>query len=160
MLGSENFRYKPFGTICLKLKHWLSAPSPPQKVCLSIVFGFYLGLFPVVGMTTIFCLLFTFLFRLNPLIVQAVNWLLCPIQLVLIYPFMKLGRMLFFPDHDLLPEVSVREFWVPDGWDYLGYLWGSVVGGILAWFLFSLATGYFLYRLLLQIARKSPVRLG
>lgn len=44
---------------------------------------------------------------------------------------------LIFSGHDLLPEVSNREFLGVAGRDHLGYLWGSVSGGILAWLLLS-----------------------
>jgi uncharacterized protein (DUF2062 family) len=154
MSGFGNFRYRLLGIGFPKLKRWLFSSSSPEKVCLSVVFGFYLGLFPVVGTTTVLGLLFTFFFRLNPLIVQAVNWSLYPAQLLLIYPFMKSGRILFFPDHELLPAVSLGDFWRAGAWGHWSYLGQSVAGGILVWLIFSLATGYWLYWGLLQLTRK------
>ena len=134
-------------------KHWLAYPSSPKKIALSFTFGFYLGLFPLVGSTTILCLLATFLFRLNPLIVQAVNFSLFPLQLVLIYPFMKAGRMLFFTRKDLLPDVSPEQLINAAGWDYFYQLGESIAGGIAVWLICAILTGFVLYRSLLWIVK-------
>ncbi len=145
-----------------KLKIWLIYPSSPGKIVLSFTLGFYLGLFPVVGLTTLLCLLATFLFRLNPLIIQVTNFSVFPLQLVLIYPFMKAGRILFFTKKGLLPVVSLKQLLTADGWNYFCYLCESVAGGIAVWSLFSVLTGVFMYRFLLQSAknyysRQSPL---
>ena len=136
-----------------KLKNWLISPSSPGKIVLSFTLGFYLGLFPVVGLTTLLCLVATFLFRLNPLIIQVANFSVFPLQLVLIYPFMKAGRILFFTKKELLPVVSLKQLFTADGWNYFCYLCESVAGGIAVWSLFSALTGIFMYRFLLQSAK-------
>ncbi|MGV8094866.1 MAG: DUF2062 domain-containing protein [Mangrovibacterium sp.] len=155
MSGSGDFGYKGLMPRLYGLKRWLVQPASPRKMAWSFLFGFYLGLFPVVGAATALCLLFTFLFRLNPLIVQAVNFALFPLQVALIYPFMKAGRLLFFGSNEVLPAVSVGQFMAAEGWQHVIYLSKSVAGGILVWFLFSLTTGYFLYRFLMWLVRNS-----
>jgi hypothetical protein len=136
------------------LKSWLKGVSSPRKAVLSITVGFYLGLFPIVGLTTLLCLLATFLFRLNPLIIQAVNFSVFPLQLISIYPFLKVGRILFFTRKDLLSVVSLKQLLTADGWDYFCYWCESVAGGIAVWFIFSILTGVFMYHFLLQAAKK------
>ena len=136
-----------------KLKNWLICPSSQGKAVLSLTLGFYLGLFPVVGLTTLLCLLATFLFRLNPLIIQVANFSVFPLQLVLICPFMKAGRILFFTKKELLPVVSAKQLLTADRWSHFCYLCESVAGGIAVWSLVSVLTGVFMYRFLLQTAK-------
>jgi hypothetical protein len=153
MSGPGDLRYKWLMPTLSGLKRWLPLPSSPEKVVWSFLFGFYLGLFPVPGSTTVLCLLFTFIFRLNLLIVQAVQFSLFPFQLALIYPFMKAGRMLFFSSKEVVNVVSARQFTGAEGWHHIGYLFESVAGGIMVWFLFSMCTGFFLCRFLLRFVR-------
>jgi|GEM_PF-747407 len=150
MSGFRYFRYKWLMSALFGLKRWPIDLSSPEKVVWSLLFGFYLGLFPVLGSTTVLCLLFTLIFRLNLLTVQAVQFSLFPFQLVLINPFMKAGRVLFFSSKEVVPDVSASQFTGAEGWHQIGYLFESVAGGVLVWFLFSVCTGFFLYRFLLR----------
>lgn len=124
------------------------SPSP-QKTALTLTLGFYLSLFPVIGSTALLCLIASLLFRLNPLFIQAINMLLFPIQIMLIYPFAKVGRILFYGRSDF-SSVSLKQLIFPDGYDTFIYLLDSLIGAIVMWAFFSLITGVFLYRLFLN----------
>jgi hypothetical protein len=50
---------------------------------------------PLVWGTTIICILLAYLFGLNQVALQAVNYLLYPLQLTLLIPLFKLGNRLF-----------------------------------------------------------------
>lgn len=67
----------------------------PRKLALTCAFGVVLGLFPVFGVTTFLCFVAAFLFRLNIPIIQLVNYLIAPLQLILIIPFIQAGIYLF-----------------------------------------------------------------
>lgn len=67
----------------------------PEKISLSIGFGFILGVFPMIGTTVILCTIATFLFRLNIVAVQVVNYFVYPLQFILLIPFIKLGLIIF-----------------------------------------------------------------
>ena len=67
----------------------------PRKLALTCAFGVVLGLFPVFGVTTLLCFVAAFLFRLNIPIIQLVNYLIAPLQLILIIPFIQVGIYLF-----------------------------------------------------------------
>jgi uncharacterized protein (DUF2062 family) len=67
----------------------------PEKIALSLAFGIVIGVFPVLGSTTLLCLLAAILFRLNLPAIQLVNYLCYPLQLALILPFLRMGRWLF-----------------------------------------------------------------
>ncbi len=122
--------------------------GPSDNKALSLTVGIYLGVFPVIGTTTIMCLLAGFLFRLNHFILQSLNILLAPLQLLLLYPFLKTGRILFSRDKTVFPDTILPADWFFSGsWDNLYYLFESLIGGIVIWMIFSVSTGFFLYKL-------------
>lgn len=89
----------------------------PRKLALTCAFGVVLGIFPVFGLTTLLCFAAAFLFRLNIPIIQTVNYVIAPLQLILILPFIKMGTYIFqlrpFPySSDQLLEMFRNNLWV------------------------------------------------
>jgi uncharacterized protein (DUF2062 family) len=66
----------------------------PQKIALTIAIGITLGLFPILGSTTLLCFLAGVLLGLNQPIIQAVNYLVYPLQFAGIYFFIRTGEWL------------------------------------------------------------------
>ncbi len=138
---------KMFSGVSRSLK--ITTLSPREKA-LSTTLGFYLSLFPVAGLTTILCLLAIISLRLNAYLVQGLNLLLMPLQLILMYPMLKTGRMLFFTDTALMPKTDKVSWTSFTKTDNLLYLFESIAGGIAIWAILSVSTGFFLYRILLK----------
>ena len=67
----------------------------PEKIALSLAFGIMLGVFPVLGTTTLLCLIAALAFRLNLAAVQLVNFLVYPLWFALLIPFVRVGERLF-----------------------------------------------------------------
>jgi len=63
----------------------------PEKIALTIVVGFALGVFPVLGTSTSLCALAGLLLGLNQPILQLVNYAVYPFQIALIFVFLRLG---------------------------------------------------------------------
>lgn len=130
-------------------------PADTSKTVLSLTVGFYLAIFPVPGTVTLLCILVSFVFRLNLVLLQGMNWLLTPLQVTLLFPFLKTGRLLFFSNSKVLPYVLPENLPGPGNAETFYHLAESLVGGILVWGMVSLITGYFLFRLLLRIVTKT-----
>ncbi len=64
----------------------------PQKIALTIALGLTLGIFPIMGTTTLLCAIAAIRLKLNQPIIQLVNWLVYPAQLALILVFIRLGE--------------------------------------------------------------------
>jgi len=128
-----------------------STSVSPHQRALSVTLGFYLSLFPVAGFTTLLGLGAILIFKLNPYLVQAINILLMPIQVVLMYPFLKTGRMIFFREKELMPEILQGKFSAILNANNLCNLFESVIGGIAIWGIISLITGFFLYQFILKL---------
>jgi hypothetical protein len=63
----------------------------PEKIALTLSVGSALALFPILGTTTLLCLLAGILLRLNQPIIQIVNALCTPIHLPVIYFLVRMG---------------------------------------------------------------------
>src|SRR3989442_1343732 len=61
----------------------------PEAMALSIALGFALGVVPAPGCATLFCSLAALALRLNLPAIQCVNYLVYPLQITLLAPFLK-----------------------------------------------------------------------
>jgi uncharacterized protein (DUF2062 family) len=63
----------------------------PEQVALLLSVGLVLGVFPVMGCPTVFCLLAAARLRLNPVPLQLLNQISSPLQLALLLPLQRAG---------------------------------------------------------------------
>ena len=119
--------------------------SCPKNLALSLTVGVCLALFPVVGITFLLGLMVAVVFRLNHLIVQSLNLLLAPVQLLLIYPFIKAGNLVFAGS-----RVFNNIFSYTGEWTFLKFL-DLITGGVIMWFLLSVVTMPVLYFVLFRV---------
>ena len=68
-----------------------------EQMALSVALGVVLGVCPVFGFPTMFCIPAALVLRLNLPALQIVNYLVYPLQLILLIPFVRLGGWLFQP---------------------------------------------------------------
>jgi uncharacterized protein (DUF2062 family) len=120
----------------------------PEKIALSLALGIVLGIFPVLGATTLLCSLAALLFKLNIPAIHMVNLVVYPLQLAFLLPFYRVGEWLFNAEH--LP-ISVQEIMAlidKDVWGAILFLWDTTVRAIGAWFLVGSVLTLLLYTLL------------
>jgi len=119
--------------------------SCPKNLALSLTVGVCLALFPVIGMTFLLGLMVAVVFRLNHLIVQSLNLLLAPVQLLLIYPFIKAGNLVFAGS-----RVFKNIFSYTGEWTFFKFL-EMITGGVVVWFILSVVTMPVLYFFLVRL---------
>lgn len=73
---------------------WLRQGISPRRLALTLALGFAIGCFPVVGIPTAICALTALALRLNQPAIQAANYVVMPLQLLLVVPFVRLGGWL------------------------------------------------------------------
>ena len=119
-----------------------------KKLVISITLGLIGGIFPVLGTTTVLCIGLTFLFRANHAIVQLVNWLVYPLQILFLVPFLKYGSdILGSSEFNLTINQILDDF-------KAGFLQGletigmAHVYGVIAWLIVSIPLGFILILLL------------
>ncbi len=128
--------------------------TTPQKMALTLAAGCVLGVFPILGSTTLLCALIAAAFGLNQPVIQAVNYLMYPAQIALLFPLYRAGEWLFRqPPVPLfsLTELTSR-FWNSPGQFFLDY--GLVaVYGMVVWALIAVPLAALLY-----LAMVAPIR--
>lgn len=72
----------------------LRAGVTPHELALCLALGITIGVVPVLGVSTLLCAAVALALRLNLPAIQLVNYLLTPLQLLLIIPFLRFGEWL------------------------------------------------------------------
>jgi len=73
---------------------WLKQGISPRRLALTLALGCAVGCIPVVGIPTLLCAGLALGLRLNLPAIQAANYAVMPLQLILIVPFVRLGGWL------------------------------------------------------------------
>ena len=148
MLG--RLKTKSISLIRSMLKEGMSL----KKMTLCIALGITLGIFPVLGMTTLLCALAAFALRLNMPAIQLVNYMVYPMQLVLLAPFYGAGSWLF-GSHLSSEAGSQLVALLQNGfWKELPQLFDHVLYAVFVWLLLSPFFVLILYVLLLPVVVK------
>jgi uncharacterized protein (DUF2062 family) len=142
----------------------LKSGLAPEKIALCIVLGVVLGIAPVIGSTTILCAAAAALLGLNQPLIQAVNYLVYPLQFAMIIPFIRAGEWVFGSPRLHLSAQEIAAAVARDPLGAFSAFWTITVQALVAWLLFGVATtivGYpALAMLLRRIARARAQRVA
>jgi len=126
----------------------------PRHLALSGAIGIALGVFPILGSTTLLCFLAGVFFKLNQPVLQAINYFMYPAQLVLLPVFVRCGEKLFHAKPvPLFPTELVKEFMQGPG-PFLSHYGMAGVYGITAWTLMAPVAMTALYFSLVPVFEK------
>jgi uncharacterized protein (DUF2062 family) len=156
--GSRSLRamwQRILATLLAQLRQGITA----RQIALTIALGFALGLFPIFGATTALCLLFGLWLKLNQPIIQLVNWIAAPLQLLGVYFFIRVGEWLTGAPH---VRFSLQEFLAAFEASPRQFLQQfAVLGlrGVLAWLLIAPVLVALLYLSLLPLLRRLVAQL-
>jgi uncharacterized protein (DUF2062 family) len=141
--------------LILPILNLLRQGITPEKIALSIAFGIALGVFPVIGATTLLCALAAIAFRLNLPAIQLVNYFVYPLQIALLLPFIRFGEFLFrvrdpvpFSITQILHMISAS---IPNA---VSTLWTATMHAIVAWLLVGPPVVLLLYGALAPMLRR------
>jgi uncharacterized protein (DUF2062 family) len=124
-----------------------------EKIALSLAFGIVLGVFPVLGTTSLLCLIVAILFRLNLPAVQLVNALVYPLWFLLLVPFIRVGERLFGAS----PAITISQILALAHENLrhsIGVLWLTELRAAGAWMLVGPPMIIVLYLTLAPIVRR------
>ncbi len=127
----------------------------PEKLALGLAVGIVIGIFPVVGATTLLCALAALFLKLNMPAMQLVNYLVYPLQILLLIPFFHLGAWLFGIEPLPLSPAQLVEMFKTDLWETFHRLWDTTLRAIAAWCLVSLPVAACLYYIFRPLLRTS-----
>jgi uncharacterized protein (DUF2062 family) len=137
----------------------------PEKIALSLAFGLGIGIFPVLGVSTVLCTVLAIVFRLNLPAIQLVNYLASPLQLALIIPFVRVGEHLLGLKAQPLSIAEGFRIMAEGVLHAIVVLWDAIVHAALGWIVIGpvlIFALYYAFRPLLARAAKlrRPVAQG
>lgn len=122
----------------------------PRSLAKTVCIGAAIGLMPLVWGSSLLCILAGRWFRLNQLVLQAVNYLLYPVQLVLLVPFCSLGAQLLPGGRTTTPQ-QVGQLLNGTIGDIGMQLLQLSLQGMLVWVISVPPTAALVYRLIVTI---------
>ena len=126
----------------------------PEKIALSLAIGIVLGIFPVLGSTTLLCAAAAIVFRLNLPAIQLINYFVYPLQLILIVPFIRAGEFLFRAQPLQLSLAQMLAMARADLPHAISALWVAALHAVSAWLLVGPVMIFVLYFLLSHLVRR------
>jgi uncharacterized protein (DUF2062 family) len=90
-----------------KAEAWLRQGISPRRLALTLALGFAIGCIPIVGIPTALCVVLALSLRLNMPAIQAANYAAMPLQVVLIFPFLRLGEWMFSAQKPALTAAAL-----------------------------------------------------
>ncbi len=137
-------------TLTLALKQG----TTPHQLAVTCALGVVVGIFPILGTTTLLCLGIAILLRLNIVILQLVNYLVTALQVLLILPFIQAGIYIFRLQPFAYTQDELILLFRNDFWHLLKVSGLSIAAGIGAWLLISIPVFVLIYYSCLFLFRK------
>jgi uncharacterized protein (DUF2062 family) len=133
----------------------LSQGITPHKIALTLVLGLLIGVIPLIGASTTLCVVTALAFGLNLPLIQLVNYLVYPLQIVLLIPFVQAGQWLFRQPPLPFSLAQIKAKLEAGLWKAVVELWGYAVHGTVAWLLIGAVAGCVIYLALLALLRRA-----
>lgn len=127
----------------------------PEKIALTLAVGSALALFPILGTTTLLCILAGVLLKLNQPIIQIVNALCTPLHFAVIFLEWELGRWLFGGPPLPNPGVGVNHLLFSSPTQFLEHFGLGALHAIGAWAVVAPVWTLLLYMGSLPILREA-----
>jgi uncharacterized protein (DUF2062 family) len=125
----------------------------PEKIALSIAVGAIVGIFPVLGTTTVLCTVVGAALRLNLVAVHTVHYVMTPVQILLIIPFVRVGEHLVGASPQPLSISEGMALIAQGAMQAVVALWDAIVHAMIGWIAIgplAIALSYFLFKALLR----------
>lgn len=129
----------------------------PKKLALGIAFGITIGICPVLGTTTLLCALIAFTFRINQPAIQLVNYVVYPLQILLVLPFIKMGAFIFNNKQISYSISDMGAMFRFDIFNAIHVLGQSILQAAVAWAFTAPILGVATYYLMLAVLKNLPM---
>ncbi len=132
----------------------------PWELALAIALGFVLSIPPVLGSTILLCALAAILLRLNQPVIQAVNFAVYPLQLVLLVPYVRLGEWIFGAPKTPLSPGLILSMAKADFFGAVATFWTATWHGVVAWAIVTPPVGFVLFLATKRMLERAAARMG
>ncbi len=141
-----------------KIRQLMAEGTSPQKLSMTIAMGIILGLFPLIGATSLLCLGASFALGLNKVFIQMVNYLVYPVQLVLFIPLIKTGNQVFNLTGSAIDYQNLLHIFKTDTLAAMGEFGYLLLSAILVWLIAALPLSILLYRSSLKYIKRLGIK--
>jgi len=145
---------KSIETIRAKSAMWLRQGISPPRLALTLALGFAIGCIPVVGIPTLLCAGLALALRLNLPAIQAANYVVMPLQLLLIVPFVRLGGWLI--PSSAHQVATARALLHASPWILISQLGGIAGHAMLGWLVIAVPAVALITATLTPLLRRVP----
>ena len=128
--------------------------ASPKALALSSTVGLLLGLFPVIGVTTVVMMALAWLFRLNLPLMLSLSYLIYPLQIILIIPFIRFGEWLFGAPPLGLTVEAIQATFNAGFFIAMEKLWSANVCAAAGWAVLAVPVGLGFYWLLVGVLER------
>ena len=144
--------------IAKKTKSLFKQGLTPKQLSLSIIVSTLLSVIPILGVSTFLITVVSLKSKLNLPIMIALSYLMWPVQILLILPFIKAGEFIFSipSSHHTVDEI-INSF--QNGFfSTLGKLSFELLCGFAAWVLIAVPIAFVTYGISLFILKFIPIK--
>ncbi len=151
------FLSKTYRKLKTTVQRLLSYGTTPHKIALTITLGIMFGTIPILGVTTILLMIVAFSLKLNMVLIQAANYLVYPLQLILYLPYLKLAMVFGGNTTADISLENIRKVQETGIIHLLGQFGTLHLIAIIFWFLSWIPLSLLSYNLILKAVAKRRV---
>ena len=137
-----------------KLIGFFKQGTSPEGMAISTTVGVLLGIFPVFGVTTWAATIIGVRFKLNVPLILALLYIVMPVQLALIIPFLRLGEWLYQVPPMPLSLEEIQTAFETGFFSAIKQLWEANLCAAGGWLAVAMPTGLTMYFLLVLVFRR------
>lgn len=100
------------------------------------------------------CFLAAILLGLNAPAIQLVNYLVYPLQIAMLVPFLGMGQWIFAAPPVIVSAGRIFQLIRTDVWGAIGTLWTATLHALVAWVALASLAAPLLYLLLVHVLRQ------
>ena len=132
----------------------LSQGITPHKVALTLALGVVLGVNPLIGTSTTLCAVAALWLGLNLPLIQLINYLAYPLQILLLIPFVQAGQWLFREPPLPFSATEIKTMLAAGLWKAIQTLWSYALHGMVAWVFLGALMGPAIYGFSLPLLKR------
>ncbi len=136
------------------IKNQITQGATPEKLSQSLTAGILIGCFPVIGVTTLLSGLAGYFFKMNHIVIQSANYLMYPVQILMVPVYIKLTSMIVdLGDVPIRPDLIIQLFKDDKALFFKQY---ALVGlySVILWLIVAPLIFYGLNRLILPFVKR------
>jgi len=148
------FKRKVKDPLLAELKQGITA----KDLALASAVSLAIAVNPFIGTTTLLCLLAGKIFRLNHVVMQAINYFSYPLQIALIIPWIRLGEKLTGSEAQVIEFTQMKAEFSQSFANFVSKFCQLGVHAFLGWLVVIPWATWIVYRILLLVFKRFITR--